>query len=481
MKEKSSLTFLILLLYYNQKSHFSISILVKVANIKVQCVSVIMGFLRVLIHVLIQGCFVFSLTPTIRIMPLGDSLTSGRESEETGGYRQYLLSYLESEGYNVSFIGTIQDSNSLSHHEGHDSWTIKKMFDSIQEIFDDVKIDPDVILLLLGGNEIKSNSTESEVMIQDWDDLISRISSVHPYAHILASTLTHQKSSNVTLFNILAEDVVTKHVEAGTRVKLVNMDRAFDASKLVDTMHPTTYGYSLMAKVWMEQISQVINPIGDSLPVEIVRVESSLDRHGVTVTFNKPLSHSSATIENFSIEPFLKVMNATLDSERRKITIRTSEQIPGKVYNISFPSPNNIIDLSIESNSLKPKNVSFNVGWRFINIADWHSAEKYIWDSPYTLKEKENDVTMMSFLRQNYGGEFIMVPGDTNSGTWHTTAFRKRLGEKIGWDVTTVDAILLGGYFCYTGMTSIIRAGGYSKLLIAMGDHEVGKFSCVDH
>lgn len=441
-----------------------------------------MGFLRILIHVLIQGCFVFSWTPNMRIMPLGDSLTSGRESEATGGYRQYLLSYLESEGYNVSFIGTIQDSNSLSHHEGHDSWTIKKMFDSIQEIFDDVKIDPDVILLLLGGNEIKSNSTEPEVMIQQWDDLISRISSVHPSAHILASTLTHQKSRNVTLFNILAEDVVTKHVEAGTRVKLVNMDRAFGTGKLVDTMHPTTHGYSLMAKVWMEQISQVIKPVGDSLPVEIVRVESSLDRHGVTVKFNKPLSHSSAMIENFSIEPDLKVLNATLDSERRNIMIRTSEQTPGKVYNISFPSPNNIIDLNIVGNSLKPKNTSFSVGWRFIILADWHGAEKYIWDNPYTIEKKENDVKMISFLKQNYEGEFIMVPGDTNSGTWHTSEFRKRLGEKLGWDVTKVNnAILLGGYFCYTGMTSILRAGGYSKLLIAMGDHEAGKFCRVDH
>ena len=67
-----------------------------------------------------------------------------------------------------------------------------------------------------------------------------------------------------------------------------------------------------------------------------------------------------------------------------------------------------------------------------------------------------------------------MIPGDTNAGTWHDHRFRPRIEEKMGMQLSTNEAIHWGGHFCYTGMYRSLLSGGYSKLLIAFGDHEGG-------
>jgi len=97
--------------------------------------------------------------------------------------------------------------------------------------------------------------------------------------------------------------------------------------------------------------------------------------------------------------------------------------------------------------------------WRFIVLADWHGAEKY------TQSEKPSDefaaaaardVTSVSFLKKNIGGDLVLLPGDSNEGHW------KR------------DTILELGRLCYGGMIDSFNKGGYTNLLMAVGDHELG-------
>jgi hypothetical protein len=419
-------------------------------------------------------------TPVIRIMPLGD-LTVGN-NKNTSGYRRALYYKLLKNKYNFDFIGTVKDDVTKGlgdrDYEGRDSWTIEKVHDSIQDILEDVKVDVDVILLLIGGYDTNKDVTEATARdaIKRWDDLILRIASLQPFAHILASNLTPQESGYADkLFNPFVEDMVDAHIAAGRRVTFVDMNSAFSEDELVNSMHPGRLGYQSMANTWMEKISQVIGPYGDNLPVGITRVESSLDRRGVTLTFSKPLINTSSNIENFVIDHELQVLSSTFDSEKRKIILRTSLQIPGTKYEISFPSPHNIIGLTGSQRSLKTESISFTVGWRFINLSDWHSAEKYIFaDGESAVREKENDRKNFSFLKKNYGGDFLMIPGDTNAGFWDKGGFRKRMEQKLGSNISQREAVFWGGNFCYGGMFSSVRAGGYSKILIVFGDHEAG-------
>src|SRR5881296_3835059 len=96
--------------------------------------------------------------PSIRILPLGDSITYGYAV--SGGYRLPLYQLLTNGGYNVDFTGTQTDNGAPDlpdpEHEGHPGWTIR----GINSIVPDVLAatdDPDVILLLIGVNDYNQN------------------------------------------------------------------------------------------------------------------------------------------------------------------------------------------------------------------------------------------------------------------------------------------------------------------------------------
>ncbi len=111
--------------------------------------------------------------------------------------------------------------------------------------------------------------------------------------------------------------------------------------------------------------------------------------------------------------------------------------------------------------------------WRFLTLADWHWAEKYIvtGEPPvHVTKAIAEDVAAVKMLKQNYGGDLILLPGDSNGGHWDRPEFIKRKFPGLSAE----EAILKAGHLCYSGMINSFKQGGYSKLIMAVGDHEVG-------
>lgn len=111
--------------------------------------------------------------------------------------------------------------------------------------------------------------------------------------------------------------------------------------------------------------------------------------------------------------------------------------------------------------------------WRFLLLADWHTAEKYTQTEkkPSWMAEAvAEDVGAVQMLKSNYGGELILLPGDSNTGHWDTPEFIK--GNFPG--ATPDESILKAGQLCYDGMIDSFKKGGYSKLIMAVGDHEMG-------
>lgn len=107
--------------------------------------------------------------------------------------------------------------------------------------------------------------------------------------------------------------------------------------------------------------------------------------------------------------------------------------------------------------------------WRFINLADWHGAEIYV--QPDLLPGGEEQMLAdLKMLNENYGGELILMPGDSNRGHWDTPQFIKSFNPAL----TPTEAILQAGDLCYTGMTDAFKEAGYPMILMAVGDHEVG-------
>ncbi|VGO11972.1 hypothetical protein PDESU_00520 [Pontiella desulfatans] len=111
--------------------------------------------------------------------------------------------------------------------------------------------------------------------------------------------------------------------------------------------------------------------------------------------------------------------------------------------------------------------------WRFLLLADWHSAEKYTQTekNPSWLDETiAEDIATVAMLKNKFGGDLILMPGDSNGGHWDTPNFIKNNYP----GATPEEAILKAGHFCYSGMVDSFRKGGYSRLIMAVGDHEIG-------
>jgi hypothetical protein len=111
--------------------------------------------------------------------------------------------------------------------------------------------------------------------------------------------------------------------------------------------------------------------------------------------------------------------------------------------------------------------------WRFLLLADWHSAEKYtqLEKNPEWLDAAiAEDVATVNMFKTNYGGELILMPGDSNGGHWDRPAFIKKNFP----GATPEESILEAGRLCYSGMIKAFKDGGYSKLIMAVGDHEMG-------
>ncbi len=87
--------------------------------------------------------------------------------------------------------------------------------------------------------------------------------------------------------------------------------------------------------------------------------------------------------------------------------------------------------------------------WRFINLADWHGAEFYVQPNLFPGMAEEN-LASLKMLHENYGGELVMLPGDSNRGHWDTPEFIKSF--KAG--LTPAQAIRQAGLLCYTGMVN---------------------------
>ena len=107
--------------------------------------------------------------------------------------------------------------------------------------------------------------------------------------------------------------------------------------------------------------------------------------------------------------------------------------------------------------------------WRFITLADWHLAEIYVQPEKYPggIATVADGLKM---LKENYGGELVMLPGDSNVGHWDTKQFINSFNPKL----TPAESILQAGELCYSGMVNAFNEAGYSRLLMAVGDHELG-------
>lgn len=398
---------------------------------------------------------------TLRIMPLGDALTAGYK-KVPGAYRTRLVERLNAMGYTTEFVGN-EYSGDMSH-EGHRNFDIADMTDYVEEFLD--AYDPDIILLMIGSKDVLEDG-DFEKAAERYDRLIHKIASVRPSLHIFAANLPPRKDFNQNnqiqdFFNPEIPTIISAHQSAGRRVTFVDVNAVVSISDLATNLQPSIEGYAAIGKAFASAIANVITPNLAGLSRGILRVEGSLDRRQVTVTFTKPLQRKRGIPSNFVINKNLAILGATFeDQERRVLSLSTSEQTPGETYK-----------LKVLKGIQGDKEMFFTSGWRMLVFADWHLGEKYVFSE--NQDQITSDVEIIQYLKENYQGEILMIPGDTNAGFWDTDEFYSKMIVFLGKNISREQAVLEAGNRCYSGLLSSFRFGGYPNVLAAIGDHELG-------
>lgn len=224
-----------------------------------------------------------------RIMPLGDSITSGvtvgggcsGTSSDTNcptegqriGYRKKLYDDLVSAGYNVQMVGSLANGSDAGlaspndRHEGRGGFTDGAVRDGVLGWLNAAS--PDVILLHVGTNGINdANGTSAVDTTGATNSILERISSQwvpanHPVtvllAKIVGSPTASPTNNNIIAFNTDITNSVNQNwasqVGAG-RLMLVDMYAALSnrstaaGGDYADALHPNQTGYDKMADVW---------------------------------------------------------------------------------------------------------------------------------------------------------------------------------------------------------------------------------------
>jgi lysophospholipase L1-like esterase len=201
---------------------------------------------------------------TLRILPLGDSITNGMGSSKGNSYRKDLYDKLTAKGARVEFVGS-QKTGSFpqNDNEGWIGFTIEQ----ISAKADNPKAlgaRPNLVLLLAGTNDITRNPNGAPQRLQR---LAEKIASRTPGIVLLIGTIPPitsqympgskgESTPLVNEFNAAIPKIAKTLTDTSKRVAVANHG-AIKLGDLQDGIHPNDGGYSKMAAGWLKAIEEV--------------------------------------------------------------------------------------------------------------------------------------------------------------------------------------------------------------------------------
>ncbi|WP_410623625.1 ricin-type beta-trefoil lectin domain protein [Amycolatopsis sp. cmx-8-4] len=185
---------------------------------------------------------------TLRVLPLGDSITWGIGSSTGNSYRAFLSDQLRAEGHAVDMVGSGRNGTMADpDNEGHSGWRI----DQIAGIADYTlaRYRPNVVTLEIGTNDL-GQQYQVPTAPDRLHALIDQITRDAPDATVLVGSLVVSTSSTEEPlrgpFNAAIPGIVQQEQAAGRHVRYVDMS-ALNTADLSDALHPNDNGYRKMA------------------------------------------------------------------------------------------------------------------------------------------------------------------------------------------------------------------------------------------
>ena len=204
-----------------------------------------------------------------RIMPLGDSLTSGLGADPNdGGYRNVLEDLLAGNGYSFDFVGSLQKGPAElgdKDHEGHSGFLISDIAAGVNTWLN--QSTPDIVLLMIGTNDVRF-STDPLNMPARLESLLDQMAVARPSAHIIVATIplitetsdpTRQQA--LANYNAAIPNIVGARATAGRPISMVDPHSEVNVSDLLpDGVHLNSSGQTKVASRFYQGIAAVLAP-----------------------------------------------------------------------------------------------------------------------------------------------------------------------------------------------------------------------------
>ncbi len=233
-----------------------------------------------------------AVTP-IKVMPLGDSITSGTDSTYSipmSSYRCLLYKSL-SLSYSVDFVGSVHGQWGIPNknltppgpptycemldwdEEGHSGWAIYHILNGVPNNWPGnlsiwaTTYTPDVVLVHLGTNNFAYGPPEYPA--PNVDDAISQLGQVidtlraaNPHVRILLAQILPCSCDSlhmIPLFNARIPDLAASKAQPYSPIVVVDMNTGFNSTHfLADGVHPNQAGENKMAVRWQAGFDKIM-------------------------------------------------------------------------------------------------------------------------------------------------------------------------------------------------------------------------------
>jgi len=214
--------------------------------------------------------------PVIKILTLGNSITyddhsnDSRPAGQRGGYRVHLYNKLSAAGFNFDFIGSETSGQDL-FPDAENGINKEQMVTLLQTGFNprtNIQVtngpyfnsyQPDVILLHLGTNDLTTNITAINQILDIIDAYRSQSGKdVKLFIAKIINRATYDALT--TQYNQNLEQAVIAHNNPNNYIVDMENGAGIDYStEMVDNLHPTDAGYEKMATLWYSSLTSILD------------------------------------------------------------------------------------------------------------------------------------------------------------------------------------------------------------------------------
>ena len=248
---------------------------------------------------------------TIRILPLGNSITQG-ENQGVDNYNTWrrqlyfdlgtiftapdTFDFIGSE--NTAFPGNPFPNNDFDpDHEGHWGWRSDEIQSNLSSWLSNLDT-PDFVLMHLGSNDCFASQQVAST-IAELEAIIDTLRLFNPAVTTLVAQIIPSPSIDpcINELNDSIPDLALRKNQVGSPVIVVDQHTGFDAAtETYDGIHPNLLGEMKVAARWFSALQPLITSL---LPLELLHFSATSKDQNVQLTWD---TEDEIGIEGFAVE-----------------------------------------------------------------------------------------------------------------------------------------------------------------------------------